>query len=78
MKFYHNGVLVRTSKTHHYTHALKWQGSDKVRSCHGSLEAAKEAKRRMHSFYTFNNEEEKARWIRTVETELIIVELEAR
>ena len=28
MKFYYDGQLIRTSKTHHYTHACVAQGSD--------------------------------------------------
>lgn len=41
MKFYIDGKLVRTSKTHDYTHALMWH--DSVISCHGSYEQAVKA-----------------------------------
>ena len=44
MKFYIDGNLVRTSKTHDYTHALMFGNS--VLSCHGSYEAAVKAMNR--------------------------------
>lgn len=41
MKFYIDGKLVRTSKSHTYTHALMW--GDSLLSCHGSYEQAAKA-----------------------------------
>lgn len=38
MKFYYNGKLVRTSKSHEYSHGVLHNG--KVVSCHGSRELA--------------------------------------
>lgn len=39
-KFYYNGKLVRTSKTHHYTHAVINTKTGKAVGCRSSREAA--------------------------------------
>lgn len=44
MKYYYNGNLVRTSKTHHYTHAVV-TGYDTVFSCNSSEALAVKALR---------------------------------
>lgn len=47
MKFYYNGKLVRTSKTHEYHFGILNADGTKVTSCHGTYEAAmKEMNRR--------------------------------
>lgn len=35
MKFYYKGKLIRTSKTHHYTHAIIYNREDGTFACHG-------------------------------------------
>lgn len=45
MKFYYNGVLVRTSKNHEYHFAVVTK-DDKLVSCHGTREAAEKEYRR--------------------------------
>lgn len=45
MKFYYDGKLVRTSKTHDYKFAIMWPDGE-CTSCHGTLEAAKKEYRR--------------------------------
>lgn len=46
MKFYYNGVLIRTSKTHSYTHAvignLKADGKYELWGCRSNREAAQQ------------------------------------
>lgn len=39
MKFYYNGKLVRTSKTHEYRYAIVTEAGNLI-SCHGTREAA--------------------------------------
>lgn len=43
MKFYYEGTLLRTSKTHHYTHAIIKRTNDGIKciGCSSSLEKAK-------------------------------------
>lgn len=45
MKFYYNGKLMRTSKTHEYKYAIVSE-NDVLWSCHGTLEAAQKEFRR--------------------------------
>ena len=45
MKFYYNGTLMRTSKTHEYHFAILGE-DDKLWSCHSTLEAAQKEFRR--------------------------------
>lgn len=44
MKFYYNGELVRTSKNHHYTHAIFNVEKNALVSCHASEDLARKAK----------------------------------
>ena len=53
MKFYYNGKLMRTSKTHTYTHALLTE-TGTLRSCHGSREAAEKELRALISQHETN------------------------
>lgn len=39
-KFYYNGKLIRTSKSHHYTHAVIDMETGKVKGCRSNREAA--------------------------------------
>lgn len=41
MKFYYNGELVRTSKTHHYTHAVIDSNNGRLIGCCSRLDLAK-------------------------------------
>lgn len=52
-KFYIKGtdIRVRTSKTHHYTHALQGHNDKAVLSCHESRELAEKAIQRNVSFH---------------------------
>ena len=45
MKFYYNGKLMRTSKTHEYKFAIIWPDGT-LSSCHGTREAAEKEYRR--------------------------------
>ncbi|MBQ2895041.1 MAG: hypothetical protein IJE92_05940 [Clostridia bacterium] len=54
MKFYYNGQLVRTSKTHTYTHAVI-DGNGKARACASSFELAQKALARELNIPTHNN-----------------------
>lgn len=45
MKFYYNGKLMRTSKTHEYKFAIVWPNG-KCASCHGTREAAEKEYRK--------------------------------
>lgn len=40
MKFYYNGKLLRTSKTHHYTHAIVDVSNDALVGCRSDYQAA--------------------------------------
>lgn len=54
MKFYYDGKLVRTSKTHVYSHAVLWAGE--VVACSGSYELArKELASRISRLESSNN-----------------------
>lgn len=46
MKFYYNGKLVRTSKTHEYHFGILEPKTGKIVSCHGTYEAAQKEHRR--------------------------------
>ena len=48
MKFYYNGKLMRTSKTHEYKFAIIWPDGT-LSSCHGTREAAEKEYRRLIS-----------------------------
>ena len=59
-KFYYNGKLVRTSKTHDYKYAIAYTDDSKILSCHGTYEAAqKEMNKRIteqqQTIYNLNN-----------------------
>ena len=51
MKFYYNGKLVRTSKTHEYHYAIVKADGSKARSCHGTLKAAQNEMNRVIAEY---------------------------
>lgn len=60
MKFYYNDKLVRTSKTHEYHYGVWNPMTEKMESCHGTLDGAKKELRRRISEHETSIADEKA------------------
>ena len=52
MKFYYNGQLLRTSKNHHYTHAVIARTDEGI-FCHGCSSSEQGAEKLMNGLYQF-------------------------
>ena len=55
MKFYYNGQLMRTSKTHHYTHAIIRHNDDESITCMGCSSSKQGAEKLMNGLWVFKN-----------------------
>ena len=77
MRYYYNGQLIRTSKTHHYTHAVIIRKEDKV-ICYGCSSSEKGAEKLMNDLQIFRSYrtwcsvmngtyKKKDRWSRSIE-----------
>lgn len=55
MKYYYKGKLVRTSKTHHYTHAIIRHEENGVFTCVGCSSSEQGAEKLMRDSWVFKN-----------------------
>ena len=55
MKFYYKGHLMRTSKNHHYTHAVIRHNEDGTITCMGCSSSKQGAEKMMQGLWTFKN-----------------------